>query len=67
METAGSKKQSTEEPREVECQMSCQPNMFSAKTKAKRKKKKKSEKDKSCKPKEKKGTSIRSGEARIHS
>ncbi|XP_034371692.1 developmental pluripotency-associated protein 4 isoform X2 [Arvicanthis niloticus] len=53
METAGSKKQSTEEPgEEVEGQMSSQPSTSTGKTKATGKKQKKSEKDNGCKPKE---------------
>ncbi|XP_051006401.1 developmental pluripotency-associated protein 4 isoform X1 [Acomys russatus] len=52
METAGQKRSSTEEAREVESQNSSQPSTSSTKTLATGKKQKKSVKDKACKPKE---------------
>lgn len=65
METAGSKKWSTEEPREeVERQMPSRPSTSSEKTKARRIKQKKSEKDNSCKLKEGK---TQDTDARTHS
>lgn len=68
METAGSKKQNTEEPREeVECQTPTQPSTSSAKTQAmgeKTNKQTKPEKDNSCKPKEKSQNAETLGHAR---